>query len=184
MIQYIYHVEPCELNDDFVQKEFGISTVDEYRIYVKNNLMEEAKTAAVSKAKEAIIKEIINNSQFVLDEKTVLNNSINAYNNHKSLARIYTMDVLKYASDVLGMSEKELYESCYDESEYQIKYYLVIGGIAQKAELSVSAEAFYTFCDSQGYNMDALSEETICYMTYHLLEEMVLNFVYDNAICL
>jgi len=180
-IHYAYYIEEAVLTDDFVKTEKGLSGVEEYRSHVRDLLHSDAQKAAVSSEKAAIIKAIIDGSRFTLDEQTVLDNAVSILYEYRSGATAYGMTYDEYLQNVLQLTESELYERCYRESEDQIKTYLAIGCIAYAENITVTDAEIDEFLRSNGQAVSQQSAESLCYVEYRLLEEKVLNFIYENA---
>jgi FKBP-type peptidyl-prolyl cis-trans isomerase (trigger factor) len=167
---------------DMRKTELGISSVEEYYEHVKSLLMSEAIGMAEEDEKASIIKYIVDNSKFRLNEDVVISNAVTIYNEHKMTANSLALTISEYANIILNISEDQLYEECYAESAYQIKLYLTIGGIAHKEGLTVTEQELSDFVGVAGYGEYDLSGRVLCYMEYSVLEGKVLSYVYEKAI--
>lgn len=181
-IQYAYYIKPCEFSDDFIQQEFGFSNVAAYYKHIKDILESEAKIMSMTEEKASLINHIMKESTFILDEEAVVANAVKIYYEYRSSASAFGMKLSEYTYEVMNMTEDELYLQCYTESEDQIKLYLIVGAIAQNAGLVVTEAEIADFLDSKGYNSE-IGDEDICYITYNLLQEKVLDYIYGLAIC-
>lgn len=183
IVQYIYYLEYCELTDDFVQKEFGIDSVNAYYDSIRTLLMGQAEEYAKMQEEYAILKAVINNSDFNLNDDVIVDNAVDVYYDYEDEARLYDMDLSEYSEKILGVQGDQIYDNSYDDSKLQIETYLTIGGIAKAAGLTVSENELEELCASHDYEIEELDEKTICYMTYSLLQNKVLNYLHENAVC-
>lgn len=183
VVREIYGLKQVELTDAFVQKEFGVDTVEGYYDQVYNELAEMKEKAAHDAEIDAIFEKIIMEGQYDLDENAVVKHAANLYRSYEYNAYLYNMELEEYAQVFFGTGEDDLYNIAYEESCDEIKYYLTVGAIIKALELEVTEEERISFCERYDADFEKMTDEEKCYMYYDILEEKVLNFVYENATC-
>jgi len=123
---------------------------------------------------------LISESEFDLLEEKVIENAVAIYYSYGEMVNVKDSDESQVT--YLGIPEDELYDHCYIESENELKYYLVIGAIAEAENLSVTEDEIEELCLEKGYDIFKLTDETKCFMEYSLLEMKVLDLVFSDTV--
>ena len=122
--------ELVSITDDFLKGEYGVNDYSEFEVYIYNRLLQKRKTDLIVNARHIIMERLINLCTFKLNINEVALFSLEKVKMYENEAYLYDMTLEDYCRKVLEIPYEELFERCYKEGEYMIKYYLVIGTIA------------------------------------------------------
>lgn len=130
-----------QLTDEFIKETLkieNISTIQEYKIYIKNLIFNERKIAIENKFKDDCVAKAINNAKFAVPATLVNNEINNKVYELQQQAKNYNLPIellLKYG----GFENLEEYKnSIYPSSLYIVKERIVMNAIAVKENLEVS----------------------------------------------
>lgn len=118
-----------ELTDVFVKEVFEFESVEKYKENLMEELLEEKKIELLIEARNAVLDEIINTSNFELDVDTVSQYSLEIVDGYEMEAYIYGLSLEEYIKEVLDVSYDDFFDICYEEGERIIKTYLIMGAI-------------------------------------------------------
>ncbi|MBQ9929067.1 MAG: trigger factor [Lachnospiraceae bacterium] len=181
--------EVPELTDEYVAS-LGIeecSTVDEYRAYVKDVLMEQAQSSYDSEKLNLAVEAIQASSQF----KDAPEGMVNRMNNSlvtsiTSYAQMYGADISEYVSIVYGGEAADYEATLLEQSKLMAQQYVMMQAIADAEGLSVSDEELEKQIAEEaagyGYEVDAYKEmiDVEAYREY-LMTERVMEFLNENV---
>jgi len=176
IVKRIYYLEKPILDDEFVEDHLGYESLDIFyeRVY-EQLLVQEVREKEIS-----YMDKLISESEFDLLEEKVIENAVAIYYSYGEMVNVKDSDESQVT--YLGIPEDELYDHCYIESENELKYYLVIGAIAEAENLSVTEDEIEELCLEKGYDIFKLTDETKCFMEYSLLEMKVLDLVFSDTV--
>ena len=154
-----------EITSEFVMENYGCNSIDDFNQLVENRLSEQEKIEMILSTRQLIVKQLIEQCSFELDPDTVAQYALEVVNDYETGAYLYNMSLEEYCSIILKISYDDFFDFVYDESEYLIKTYLVIGAVA--------------FDELDEYTRDAIpTNEQDIYNSYQEIE----NQVYDMFI--
>ena len=171
-IQYM-HTE--QLTDEFVQKNYDLHTVEEFKAYVKRLIKEERESEVLNETQDNIITNLCQTSKFDLDKDAVLDYAVTIYNEYVEMALSYSSSMVDFAEDFFGETINEFYERCYSEAEREIKRILIVGAIAESNKIQITNEEVEQALKNAKIDKTSLGREYLTIFTYQLLEEKVLN---------
>lgn len=119
-----------EINEKFVNEQFDCNSVDDFYELVESKLSEQEKVKLILSTRKLIMEQLLEQCSFELNPDIVAQYSLYIVNNYEADAFLYNMSLEEYCSSILGISYDDFFDFCYDEGEYLIKTYLVIGAIA------------------------------------------------------
>ena len=158
-----------ELNNEFVKQNFNEDSVSDYLESLKKSLDTENKGAAVLGARNDILEKLIDKCKFEMDEKQVTDYSVSIVNSYINEAYLYNKDLKTYYTENLHMSEKQFFDSCYQQGENYIKKMLVVGALAEHEKCSVDEKELL-----EGFKLKKRpSDEAYTYMEYQFLTNAV-----------
>lgn len=83
----------------------------------------------------------------------------------------------EYLARYRGISASDFFEDCYLQAKYEVEYFLTIGALAEKHGITVSEEDVDIWCSQNDISRETLSEEELCYLHYHVIEEKIRGIV-------
>lgn len=119
-----------EITSEFVYQNFDCNSIDDFYNLLENKLSEREKIKMILSARQSIVKRLIEQCSFELDPNIVARYSLEVVNSYETDAYLYGMSLEEYCSEILEISYDDFFDFCYDEGEYLIKTYLVIGVVA------------------------------------------------------
>ena len=149
-----------ELTEEFVQTALGCNSIAEFKLEIKNKLLESKKISLIIEARNSTLNTIIERSKFVLKQEEIAEFSLEIVKSYEAEAALHNMTVEQYCTDILGIAYDQFFEMCYTEGEHMIKTILVIGAIAAAEDVSYSIP-------SEGVDLQAL------YYAYQEIENAV-----------
>lgn len=174
-----------ELTDEFVQGlDVGVNTVEEYRQYAYDLLMEEEQATHDSNAEIAVLEAVMAGSQIQAPPEDMTNRYYNRIiDNMTYYASLYGYDLETFLS-MQGTSEDAIRESAAQAGQEII----VMQAIADAEGLSVTDEELdaeiETNAGSLGYDDVEEYRASLDVEGYreYMMSEKVLNFLLENAV--
>ena len=174
-----------ELTDEFVQGlDVGVNTVEEYRQYAYDLLMEEEQATHDSNAEIAVLEAVMAGSQIQDPPEDMTNRYYNRIiDNMTYYASLYGYDLETFLS-MQGTSEDAIHESAAQAGQEII----VMQAIADAEGLSVTDEELdaeiETNAGSLGYDDVEEYRASLDVEGYreYMMSEKVLNFLLENAV--
>ena len=130
-----------ELNDEFV-KDLDIdevSTVDEYKEHLKNEMLAQKKKANEEKVMQTVIKQAADNADFDIPEEMVKQEADRMYKNAERQVKQYGMDFDTYLQ-YLNKNKDAYKEELNKQAKETLRQRLTIEAIGKKEELEVTDE--------------------------------------------
>lgn len=168
-----YMLQP-KLTDKFVQKHYGIGSVEEFYEYEKECIAKEKETELLNQKKEAVMEELIEKSSFDTDKDFLLDYAEVVYHEYEDMATGYGNSIEEFISDFFNENLEEFYERCYNEAENEIKRFLVVGAVANKINVTISEKDIEEY---RNLKVDDLDDSNLISYRYDVLEEKVLNYL-------
>lgn len=184
--------EPAVLDDAFVAGRGieGITTVDEYKEFIREMLLEQEQEAFKEERIEASIDAAIASATF----KKVPTGMVNRFNevlvaNMEGYAQMFGMEIGEYAALVYSCDAENYEEELKNQSELMTQRYVMLAAIAEAEELTVTEEeiavAMAVEAANYGYGDDVEAYKAAIdveayreYMIYQKAGE----FIADNAV--
>lgn len=180
-----------ELTDEFVagleREEF--STVEEFRAYVSNEIMEQKQTDYDNEKTNLTVEAVASLCEFkgapsgMIDRmNTTLTNNIGSY------ASMYGMDIRSYVAAVYGGTEDEFQDTLLEQTELMAQQYIMMQAIADKEGIEVTDEEANALLEEDaalyGYETADEYKENIDVDAYkeYLLTMEVMDFLTENAV--
>lgn len=138
----INYVSPRKLTDKLVKKDETneYETVEDYRTYVEEQLIEQLESTAESSIKSSLLAQVVENSRY--NKKNIKKDIEKEINNSKKQIKSqYNMTVKEYAENI-GTDEKTLMAQIEDAAESYVKQSLALLVIAQKEDIKISDKEF------------------------------------------
>lgn len=135
--------EPAELTDEFVGELMieGCSNVEEFRDYVRENLMENKEQQYQQEKEETILAEL----EKITDcedapEGMVGRMTDTLLSNITSYAQMYGADVGEYVAEVYGGTAEEYEDTLKGQAGEMAQRYIMLAAIADREKIAVSDE--------------------------------------------
>ncbi len=190
-LNYIEESEYPEYNDEFVNtisKGEYTNTVD-YSNYIRDTLNQQLATDRET-YKQSYLMDMVSEATEVKDYPASeydanYNEFVGAY---ASYAEQYGMSIADFMRLFYGISEAEFYETAKEYAYETVVQNLIIGGIAQKENISITDEYYeerlVTLAEENKFNS---TEEFVSYygedyLRFYMVQEKVLDFVEDNCV--
>ena len=180
IVKEIYDLKQQKLTDDFVKQTWGYNTIADYKNEVYKKLLKEKQDTQTMDTKRKLIESIIDTSEVRLDENIVVCEAADQYEIYENQAHIQGLSFDEYIKRYLSISKKELLKKVYEDSIREISWYLIIGGIAKENNIKVNLQEMKTYITDKNEDIEQLSEEDKSYIYYTLLEEKVMNEIYQE----
>lgn len=183
--------EVPELTDEYVQSLAleDCSTVEEYKAYVYDILMEQGQEAFESNKIDLTYEAVAAGCEFKDAPEGMVNRMNNTLvANVTSYAAMYGADVGTYVSNVYGGTAEDYEETLLQQAETMAQHYLMLQAIADIEGLTVSEEELEEEMgqDAENYGYDSAEayKEVIDVEAYreYLMTQKVLEFLSENAV--
>ena len=189
-LNYIVSTEYPELTDEFVAEKTEYKTVSEYRASVEAELVKTQAEQDVQTDKDAMVEQLLETSvvkQYT--EADIEDQTKRLIKQIESTASAYGIEMSQYLS-AIGYDADKFQEEIRKGAEKVIKQKMILCAIADKEDIGVTkAEAdakIQELLKSTGLSdvaqLNSYSGYTDDDYYYMVLEEKVINFVYDNAV--
>ncbi len=180
-----------ELDDTFVQSQNidGVSTVDEYRQYCYDYLMEQAQSTYDSDIQNKIVSWLEDNTTFKQDPPTEMVDRWNTTytDNITATAEAYGLDLATYMS-YMGSSEDTYEDDIKEYATSAAKLYIIMQAIADQEDISISKSQLKTALSnaaaSAGYSSldDYRKEVDVKAYKEYMMEQKVLELLTANVV--
>lgn len=181
-VSEIYSLKEYTLNDEFAKKFYEVDTVCDFLNLVRQDLKVSAEDQGIQAEKESLVKEIISDSSFSIDEDEIAEFAATLYFQYNAAAVSYGTNVLSFAQQTgIADTEDGLMQHCYDEAEYNVKRFLVLDRIASLENLTASEEEVEAYCAELGGDADTLSEEDYADAVVTVTQDKVLDYIYQKS---
>jgi len=188
-LNYIVGTEYPEITDELVSEKTDYKTVEEFRKQVEKDLVKETAENDLATDKEAMMKQITETSavkqypeQEMKDQIEMLTNQV------KSVAESYGVSLDQYLM-YFGYDADSFQESLRTSVESNVKRKMIVVSIAKKEDITVtkaeSEAKIQELLKASGLSDVATLSSRYGYTDddyyYVVLEEKVLDFIYNNA---
>lgn len=153
-------VELAHITDEYVLDNHNCNTVKEYYDKVYDELIKKEKIDMIIAARQKVINELIELSDFYIDEDAAVDYCMDIIYGYEQEAMLYNMQLEEYCIQILNISYDDFFDMCYEEGERLIKIYLVIGALSELEDIDISE----------------YKEENDIYLQYQELENVVYAF--------
>ena len=188
-LNYISVVEYPELTDELVAEKTDYKTVEEFRKQVEKDLVKETAENDLETDKEAMIKQITENSAVKEYPEKEMKDQIELLTNQvKSVADSYGVSLDQYLM-YFGYDADSFQESLRTSVESNVQRKMIVVSIAKKEDITVtkaeSEAKIQELLQASGLSDVATLSSRYGYTDddyyYVVLEEKVLDFIYNNA---
>lgn len=183
-VNAIYQEVAPEFNDAFVaQLEMeGITTVEEYRAYLKNAMEESEKEAALQEAGNQVLGMVVDNAKIAKLPQELVDKFYQIRETYESnIAKQYGMDLETYVSSCYGMDKESFEIALLAGAEMSAAQALVCLRIAEEESLLVTDEELNTAIEESYalYNYPSAEEFRAAIDTEEYRDDLLLNKVVD-----
>lgn len=178
-----------ELDDDFVKglNIEDVSTVDEYRTYVKEQLQSNKESEAEKSKQSELLQQAVDNAEIKeIPEELVTQYASQYTDYYKQYASYFGMELSDFLTQYMSQTEDEFNQAAEDYGKEVAGNMLVVCAIA-KAE-KIDADTLYDekvaqYAEQSGYSDAATLEKDYSkkYLTQVIINEEVLNVLESNA---
>lgn len=133
--------EPAQLNDEFVKGLMieGCTTVEEFREYVRDSLMESQRQQYAQDRENAILEELEQITAYKDVPEGMANRMTDTLlANITAYAQMYGAEVADYVAGVYGGAAEEYEETLKEQASIMAQRYIMLAAIAEKEGISVS----------------------------------------------
>ncbi len=129
-----------QLDNTFVKQHYNLNTVDEYYQLIKQKLYSEKEKTSQLQQEEKYIQKVIEMFEITLNEEQSAQYAAKRYKDYLNMAQSLGMSMEEFTTQIMGTSETQFEEECYEKSLEEIKEVLVIGAIAKERGIILSKE--------------------------------------------
>ena len=176
-----------ELTDEVADSVVEGMTAEAYQESVRQELEDSAKESQKSDAQQKLLQAVYDNATISGYPEENLQYTINrAKNYYEWLASMYGMTLDDYLTNY-GMTQDEFMEQIQPVAEEALGEEMTLLAIAEEENIEVSDEEYQAglarYAEAQGMDDPSKLEEAYGenYIRNSLLQEKVLNFLYENA---
>ena len=176
-----------ELTDEVADSVVEGMTAEAYQESVRQDLEDSAKESQKSDAQQKLLQAVYDNADISGYPEENLQYTINrAKNYYEWLASMYGMTLDDYLTNY-GMTQDEFMEQIQPVAEEALGEEMTLLAIAKEENIEVSDEEYQDglarYAEAQGMDDPSKLEEAYGenYIRNSLLQEKVLNFLYENA---
>ena len=176
-----------ELTDEVADSVVEGMTAEAYQESVRQELEDSAKESQKSDAQQKLLQAVYDNADISGYPEENLQYTINrAKNYYEWLASMYGMTLDDYLTNY-GMTQDEFMEQIQPVAEEALGEEMTLLAIAKEENIEVSDEEYQDglarYAEAQGMDDPSKLEEAYGenYIRNSLLQEKVLNFLYENA---
>ena len=189
-LNYISKMEYPELTDELVAEKTEYKTIDEYRKHLREDMEKTQAEEDKEKDIETMMTQITDTSAVKsYPEKEMKDQIAKLTSQIESTATSYGVE-LNQLLMMYGYTADSFQEEIRDGVESYIKRKMIVGAIAQKEDITVSKqeaeEKTRELLKASGLNDVETLNSRYGYSNddyyYVVLEDKVLNFIYDNAV--
>lgn len=172
-----------ELTDDYVAENFtmyGVSTVDEFKNMISQQLQNENQTQQQQDVQTAVIDNLVADSEVTVPDGLVDKQIEQAKRGMEQQAEMYDMEVEEFMTTYYGMSLDEYIEQVRPDIEDSVVERLILQAIIKDQKIEVETADYNSFISdySNYYGMDR--EEIID--IFGGQREMILSFAENKAL--
>ena len=179
-----------ELTDDFVKglSITDVSTVDEYRTYVKSQLQTNKESEAEKSKQSELLQQAVDNAEIKeIPEELVKQYSEQYTNYYKQYASYFGMEFSDFVSQYMNQTEDDFNSDAEDYGKQVAGNMLVVCAIAKAEKIDVDAlydEKVAQYAEQSGYSDVATLEKDYSkkYLNQVIINEEVLNVLEENAV--
>lgn len=179
-----------ELNDDFVKglNIDDVSTVDEYRAYVKSQLKSNKESEAEKSKQSELLQEAVDNAEIKeIPEELVTQYASQYTDYYKQYASYFGLELSDFLSQYMNQTEDEFNQAAEDYGKEVAGNMLVVCAIAKAEKVDVDAlydEKVAQYAEQSGYSDAATLEKDYSkkYLQQVIINEEVLNVLEENAV--
>lgn len=181
--------EPAQLNDEFVEGLMieGCSNVEEFKEYVRDNLMESQMQQYQQNRENAIVEEL----EKIMTYKDVPEGMVNRMTetllaNITAYAQMYGADVSEYVANVYGGTPENYEDTLKEQASMMAQRYIMLAAIAKEEGIEVSEAELEEQLkqEAEDYGYESVEEYTEgmdkeAYREY-LLVDKTIEFLGEN----
>ena len=190
-VNHVYEETDAVLDDAFVAARNidGVSTVEEYRQYVYDNLMSSAKSQQETELERNVLEAVTANATFKeTPEEMVSRYYDRLVKNLTATASMYGIDLETFMAYSYGLAADEYEDELQKSAQSAAEQILVMQAIAEKEGLTLTDEELQADLESSaseyGYDsVDAYQEAVGDLRGYkeYLMSEKVTKYLIENA---
>ena len=179
-----------ELTDDFVKglSITDVSTVDEYRAYVKSQLQTNKESEAESSKQKELLQQAVDNAEIKeLPEELVTEYSAQYTSYYQQYASYFGMEFSDFLTQYMNQTEDDFNKDAADYGKQVAGNMLVVCAIAKAEKIDPDAlydEKVAQYAKQSGYSDVATLEKDYSqkYLRQVIINEEVLNVLEENAV--
>lgn len=179
-----------ELTDDFVKglSITDVSTVDEYRAYVKSQLQTNKESEAESSKQKELLQQAVDNAEIKeIPEELVTEYSAQYTSYYQQYASYFGMEFSDFLTQYMNQTEDDFNKDAADYGKQVAGNMLVVCAIAKAEKIDPDAlydEKVAQYAKQSGYSDVATLEKDYSqkYLRQVIINEEVLNVLEENAV--
>ncbi|TCL55437.1 trigger factor [Kineothrix alysoides] len=187
-VKEIKEKELPELDDEFAGEVSEFETLAEYKEDIKKNLVEKKEKDAKNAKEEAVIDEIINDSDMEIPEAMITTQQRQTVDDFAQRMQMQGLSMEQYFQ-FTGSNYEMLLEQVKPQAEKRIKSRLVLEAVVEKEKIEVSEEEYVKESEkmAEAYQMEAekvremLGEKEKAQVMKDLAIQKAVDFVVENA---
>lgn len=180
-----------ELTDDFVssQQIDGVSTVEEYTSYIRQQLEAEKQSDAQSQQLEEVFNKAVDNAELKDTPQELYDQYVANYKSYyQQYADAYGVSLEDFLSQYVQESEDDFNKEAEDYAQQATKNALVVCAIAKAEGYEVTDDIYNEkvaeYAEANGYDSveDMEKDYSKGYLTQSIINEFSISVIQDNAV--
>lgn len=175
-------------NDEYVKQNTDYESQEDMETSIRNDLESTAESDATSNWEYDLIQEVLNGSEFQIEENDKDLYVDQMMSEYESYAAATNMELDDYLSTYLGTTEAQLREFFRTTAEFRVKMTLVFHEIAEQEGITVSDQEYEDRLNelAEQYNYDNTDDIVSLYseemIREEIVQEKVITLIEENAV--
>lgn len=175
-------------NDEYVKQNTDYKSQEDMENSIRNDLESTAQSDATSNWEYDLIQEVLNGSEFQIEESDKDLYVDQMMSEYESYAAAANMELDDYLSTYLGTTEAQLREFFRTTAEFRVKMTLVFHEIAQQEGITVSDQEYEDRLNelAKQYNYENTDDIVSLYseemIREEIVQEKVISLIEENAV--
>ena len=175
-------------NDEYVKQNTDYESQEDMENSIRNDLESTAQSDATSNWEYDLIQEVLNGSEFQIEESDKDLYVDQMMSEYESYAAAANMELDDYLSTYLGTTEAQLREFFRTTAEFRVKMTLVFHEIAQQEGITVSDQEYEDRLNelAKQYNYENTDDIVSLYseemIREEIVQEKVISLIEENAV--
>lgn len=186
-VQSVSFYEVEGWGDDFIKENLNYDSEEAMAASIREELEAEAESDADANLEYDLIVELINSSEFEIQEADVEACTEEMLTEYKTYASMYGVELEVFLQNYVGVTEQQLREAYRETADFRVKMMLALHEVAAREGIEVSdeecEEKLSELAEQYGYESAADVEAVYSkdMVRSQMLQERAINLIRENA---